>query len=76
MFPVCQLFSLSSATARTFIDLAPLSEVSEQSLLALLLVGTLVHLADVECSVGAVEGADATHVVAVLGVLLASEAVP
>lgn len=76
MFPADQRSPLYVMSRLTLVNLAPLSEVTKQSLLALILVRALVHLANVECAVGSIEGADATHVIAVLSVLLAPEAIP
>lgn len=50
MFPVRQRPTLVLQRL-TFIYLAPLSEVAEQSLLALVLIRALVDLPNVQCSV-------------------------
>lgn len=64
-----------SAPTLTSLNLAPLAKVPQQRLLALLLIGALVDLAHIQRTVGPVEGPDTAHVVAVLGMLLAPEAV-
>jgi hypothetical protein len=64
-----------SGASLTLDNLAPLAKMSQQRLLRLRLIRALLHLADIQCPVDAVEGTDSTHVVSVFGVLFAPEAV-